>query len=66
MGSLCAFILFQQALFVHGEPIFSRRQVKKKCKKIPVRKQWGLNPRQQKCVTRDIPLDHHCALLYHC
>ena len=42
MGSLCAFILFQQALFVHGEPIFSGRQVKKNAKKIPVRKQWEL------------------------
>ena len=29
MGSLCAFIFFQEALFVHGEPIFSRRHVKK-------------------------------------
>ena len=64
MGSLCAFILFQQALFVHGEPIFSGRQVKKKCKKIPVRKQWELYPRQQKCVPGHIPLDHQCALLY--
>ena len=46
MGSLCAFIFFQKALFVHGEPIFSGRYVKKKCKKIPVHKQWELNPGQ--------------------
>ena len=29
MASLCAFIFFQKALFVHGEAIFSGRQVKK-------------------------------------
>jgi hypothetical protein len=41
MGSLCAFIFFQKALFVHGEPIFSGRHVKKKCKKIAICKQWN-------------------------
>ena len=34
MGSLCAFIFFQKALFVHGEPIFSGRHVKKNGKKF--------------------------------
>ena len=34
MGSLCEFLFFWQALFVHGKPIFSARQVTKKCKKI--------------------------------
>ena len=63
MGSLCEFLFFWQALFVHGKPIFSGRQVKKNAKKIPVRKQWELNPRQQKCVPWHIPLEHHCALL---
>ena len=33
MGSLCALIFFWQALFVHGKPIFSARQMTKKCKK---------------------------------
>ena len=66
MGSLCAFIFFQQALFVHGEPNFSGSHVKKKSKKIPVCKQWELIPRQQKCVPRHIPLVHHCPLLYKC
>ena len=45
MGSLCEFLFFWQALFVHGKPIFSGRQVKKKCKKNAVCKQWELNPR---------------------
>ena len=63
---MCAFIFLQKALFVHGGPIFLGRQAKKKCKKIPVRKQWKLNLRQQKCVSRHISLDHHCALMYHC
>ena len=33
MGSLCALIFFLQALFVHGKPIFSARQVTKKMQK---------------------------------
>ena len=33
MASLCALILFWQALFVHGKPIFSARQVTKIAKK---------------------------------
>ena len=34
MGSLCAFFFFQEALFVHKEPIFSGGQVKKNAKKF--------------------------------
>ena len=49
MGSLCEFLFFWQALFVHGKPIFSGRQVKKKCKQIPVRKQWELNAPAKVC-----------------
>ena len=33
MGSLCAFIFFWQALFVHGKPIFLGRQVTKNAQK---------------------------------
>ena len=33
MGSLCALVFFWQALFVHGKPIFSIRQVTKNAKK---------------------------------
>ena len=66
MGSLCAFILFQRALFVPRRTNFLRKTREKKCKKVPVRKQWELTSRQQKCVTRHIPSDHHCALVYYC
>ena len=34
MESLCAFLFFWQALFVHGKPIFSAQQVTKNAKKI--------------------------------
>ena len=34
MASLCAFLFFWQALFVHGKPIFSARQVTKNAEKI--------------------------------
>ena len=33
MASLCALIFFWQALFVHGKPIFSAKQVTKNAKK---------------------------------
>ena len=46
MASLCALIFFWQALFVHGKPIFSARQVTKHAKKNPVCNQWGSIPRQ--------------------
>ena len=58
MGSLCAFIFFQQALFVHGKPIFSARQVTKNAKKSV----WELNLRLLLSAVRHIPLDRCCAL----
>ena len=66
MASLCALIFFWQALFVHGKPIFSARQVTKNAKKIPVRKQLELNPRQQFWRSGYLPLDHHLVLPYYC
>ena len=58
MESLGAFLFFWQALFVHGKPIFSARQVTKNAKKIGI----GLNPRQRISNTWCIPLDH-CLVL---
>ena len=48
MASLCALIFFWQALFAHGKPVFSARQVTKDAKKVPVYNQWGSIPHQYK------------------
>ena len=40
MGSLCEFLFFWHALFVHGKPTFSARQVTKNAKKTVL----GLKP----------------------
>ena len=62
MGSLCEFLFFWQALFAHGKPIFSARQVTKNAKKSVL----GLNPGQRASSTQCIPLDHYLVLLYIC
>ena len=60
----CVHLSSSSRLCLCTENQFSKEDKGKKCKKISVRKQWELNPHQQKCVTQHMPLAHHCALLY--
>ena len=51
MASLCAMIFFWQALFVHGKPIFSARQVTENAKKNSGLQPVGIDPTPVKILT---------------
>ena len=57
MGSLCAFLFFWQALFLHGTPIFSARQVTKNAKKKigPAYESTPLNQQHRVQTTGPLP-----------